>query len=237
MSNVTAQPEFEYQQTDTFLQLHFNKPRQALSSAILNGGLGSIEGVLNLKVPKQLNNPPNPTHTLEQFIAQQGWSGRYLGKMTAASMDSFRIARQTSDRYQVTTLVTTGLGNAKRVGEPAEETQTGSQAPDAGTINMIVICNQQLADHALAEAFMLTTEAKTAVLQDLNIHSAFAEGIATGTGTDALTIVSGEHKPMAEYCGKHTELGECMALSVMNALQDSLAWEVRRLQSKKAPAQ
>jgi len=125
----------------------------------------------------------------------------------------------------VEALVTAGLSNARRAGDPAECRDFGEAPQTAGTINTIIITNARLADAAMVEAVLTATEAKTAVLQQLGARSLSSGKLATGTGTDAIAIVSGDGPPEIHFCGKHVVFGEMIACAVMQAIEDSLKGE------------
>lgn len=95
-------------------------------------------------------------------------------------------------------------------------------APATGTINTLVLTDARLGTAALAEALMVATEAKAAALQSLGVFSPVSGGTATGTGTDATAVAGGHGPATAEWCGKHTLLGEMIAGAVIDALTDSL---------------
>jgi adenosylcobinamide amidohydrolase len=142
--------------------------------------------------------------------------------MTAATMDSFEQVRRAEQNVQVTALVTAGLSNAKRAGEPAEWRQMGNSAGTPGTINIIILTNARLTDAAMVEAVVTVTEAKSAALQDLNVRSRTTGSQSTGTGTDSVAIVSGFGPIRIHHCGKHVLFGEMVATVVMQAITNAV---------------
>jgi len=75
---------------------------------------------------------------------------------------------------------------------------------------------------AMVEATMLATEAKAAALQNANILSSVSQQIATGTGTDAIAVVSGSGPQEIAFCGKHVLLGETIGRLVISAVESSI---------------
>jgi adenosylcobinamide amidohydrolase len=69
---------------------------------------------------------------------------------------------------------------------------------------------------------MMVTEARAVALRRLGVRSRTTDRPATGTGTDAIAVVSGVEPPVLTYCGKHTVFGEVLANCVIDALVDSL---------------
>jgi len=116
-------------------------------------------------------------------------------------------------------MLTSGLTNARRAGDPADYRRI-----PAGTINIIFLTNARLTPAAMVETIMTITEAKCAVLSELKIKSTLTGKIATGTGTDAIAVVSGYGSTEISYAGKHVLFGEITAKAVMQALKESLAW-------------
>ena len=92
-----------------------------------------------------------------------------------------------------------------------------------GTINAVVLASAALAQPARVELITVATEARAALLQELNIVSPLSGGLATGT--DAIAIVCGAAEASAEppirFAGKHTILGERVALLMMAAIRES----------------
>lgn len=201
----------------------FTRPHRVLSSAVLNAGLIMADRIINLKVPP--HNPLDPIQTAPEktiagYCSAAGWRGTVVGMMTAASMDSVRVAVQQTPTVQLAVIVSAGLSNARRAGDAADPPSL--QSPPAGTINTIVLTNRCLTDAAMVEAVVIATEAKAAALQDLNIFSPLSHQTATGTGTDAIAVVSGIDSYPLPFAGKHTLFGERLARAVIEALTASL---------------
>jgi len=211
----------------------FGKPCRVLSSAVLNGGLTEACQLLNMKVSQnhhgRKENFETPELTLQHHADDLKLTGPTIGMMTSASMRSYRSAVLCWDDIFVQTIVTSGVANAKRVGEPAEWRRLDAPRPAVGTINLVCMTNLALTIPAMVEAVMMVTEAKAAVLQDLAVPSAATGAIATGTGTDAVAVVSDPDGRPACYCGKHVLLGEKLARTVSASLKASIkAWSPPR---------
>ncbi|MCP4694821.1 MAG: adenosylcobinamide amidohydrolase, partial [Desulfobacterales bacterium] len=134
----------------------------------------------------------------------------------------FRRVRQEEQGVEVTALVTAGVSNARRAGDPAECREMVEADPAPGTINIIMLTNARLTRAAMVEAVITVTEAKTAALQDLGVQSTSTGVPATGTGTDAIAIAPGLAPPVIPYCGKHVLFGQMLASTVMQAIKESL---------------
>ena len=212
--------------TEQHLHVAFAAERTVLSSAVLGGGLCPARHIVNLRVPKnnhlekQAYGPPE--ETIRAYSRRRGWDGPVVGMMTAASMDSFRRVDRQEQGVTVTTLVTAGVSNAVRSGDPADCRVIGEATPEAGTVNIIVVTNARLTEAALVEAAMAVTEAKAAAFANLGIRSISTGQPATGTGTDAVAIAAGNGPTAIRFCGKHLLFGEMLADTTIRAISDSL---------------
>lgn len=208
--------------TPAHLHLGFNRPRRVLSSAPLNGGLVQADHLLNLRVAKSGEVNETPDETLQRYSRENGWSGLVVGMMTAASMNSCRYAAVTEQAVSIEVLATCGLANARRIGDPADVPQMAVRPLEMGTINLVAMTSARMSDAAMAEALMMVTEAKAAVLQEFGVRSPVSGNLATGTGTDVVAIVSGEGPEEVAWCGKHLLFGEHLGRMVMQALGSSV---------------
>ncbi len=214
------------------IHLAFAATRQTLSSAVLGGGWGRAKHWLNKRVgSSQAAAEYLPAEqTLAAYCAAQGWRGDVIGMMTAASMQSLRLVEGRVDGCALALLLTVGLANARRAGDPADAVdrlgeQTAAGASQPGTINMALVASAELSQAAMVEALMIVTEAKAAALQSLSVLSPVSGQTATGTGTDSLVVFNGLPRDGAEpiaYCGKHTRLGEWLGRAVIAGITDSV---------------
>ena len=230
------------EQTPDHIHLEFEKPHRVLSSAVLNGGFYQANHFLNMLVPPSYSQHcplalEDPTVTLERYCHEKGWPGAAIGMMTAASMKSLRVVHDVLPGAELAgealvgeslaVVVTTGLENARRAGDVAEFKALTSTPNKVGTINMAIVTSAYLTTAAMVETVAVATEAKAAVLQELNIISPVSGGVATGTGTDAIAIFSGndeKNRQPVKFTGKHTLFGERVAQLVIKALRSSINW-------------
>ncbi len=214
------------EQTPDHLHVQFDTPYQVISSAVLGGGFTEASHILNVKVEKNLKGNDStfksPEGMLSKYCIEHSWKGHTVGMMTAASMDSYRMARATEKDVDIIVLVTTGLSNARRAGDYAEHRQIKPAVSDAGTINIICLTSIGMVPAAMIEAVMTATEAKAAALQNLDIKSPVSNEPATGTGTDSIAIAANPIAEKIQYCGKHVVFGEILARLVMEAVTSSV---------------
>jgi len=205
------------------IHVAFSAPQRVMSSAILNGGLVKADHIVNLKVPLDSSSCEAPDKSLRDYANTQGWQGNVVGMMTAASMNSLRIEQACIEGVDIAVLVTTGINNARRAGDKADIQELLDVTEEVGTINLILICSARLTDAAMLEAVMVATEGKAAALQEMAVLSSVSGRLATGTGTDAIAVVSGDGPQEIAFCGKHVLLGECIGRLVIAAVTRSIA--------------
>lgn len=212
--------DWHWQHSGDYFSLHWAQPRPCLSSAVFNGGLCQARALLNLRVSGDPVPPLlTPEQSLHQAATRLGLPTPCLGMMTSASMNSFRYRQTTYGGHAIAILLSCGLGNARRAGDPAD--WLGHSPPPAGTINSVLITDLQLSTASQVELLSLLTEAKAATLGELGINSPLSAKPATGTGTDATAIISGHGRP-ERWFGKHTKVGEQTARLYMDALRSSI---------------
>lgn len=207
------------------VHLQFDSPVEILSSAVLNGGYIWASHILNMRVPKNVEENEMellpPSVTLRKYMDKHNLKGTSVGMMTAASMDSFSSNTVSCEDVIVESFITVGLSNARRAGDPADLKSFGDIILDPGTINIILGTNAKLSSQAMVEAIMIASEAKAAIMQELNIISPISKKIATGTGTDSIVFFNGSGRKI-NYCGKHVLFGEMIASSIANCMKDSI---------------
>lgn len=204
--------------------LCFAQPQRCLSSAVVNGGLVYSRGFLNmhLRHDRPLGSA-GPQARLNAELAARHLPADSVGMMTGASMRSLRLASVQLEDHQILLLLTSGLSNARRAGDHADQRSLADELSATGTINMALVSTLALTPAAMAETLATLTEAKAAALQDLAVTSPVSGQIATGTGTDATAVFCASDGVGLRYTGKHTRFGEVAARLVIDALRDSLA--------------
>ncbi len=148
-----------------------------------------------------------------------------VGLGTAVTMDKAAIVTMGKGPTEVTAIVTAGVeGNGGRAGDPCSYDESeGFKEQKHGTIVIILLINARLTVSTMARAIMTATEAKTCALQQLMARSLYSHGIATGSGTDQIAIVSNDSSELTlNDAGKHSCLGELIGRSVIRAVTEAL---------------
>lgn len=215
---------------DDTLVVDLKTPRRVLSSAPRHGGLVTARSIINHQVPDRFvcDGEPSdngrrrwgdPARYLRLIAESRSAPQPCVGLMTAVLMQRLIVLREEWENLWVEGFFTVGVTNAVRAGEPAVQRPTTSAA---GTINMILVTNAALSASAMVTLVQVATESKTASLLAHNVRSQSGRSGATGTGTDAVVVVSGDDIRL-RYSGTHTRIGEMVGRLVMNGLQQGLA--------------
>jgi adenosylcobinamide hydrolase len=226
MKNIDLTEKITLEITDQHIHILLSEPHQTLSSAVLNGGIFSATGILNMKVQQNINEQDYalpPEKMLLKYCQENNWSTDTVGLITAAEMGSLRIAKREIEGIEIFAMVTAGLSNALRAGDPAKFHCFESRLIP-GTINTVILITAKMTDAALAECLIISTEAKALALQEAGVKSIVSNLPATGTGTDSTCIVSGNSNNVIKYCGKHTIIGELVANATIEAITSSISW-------------
>ncbi len=208
----------------------FPAPRTALSTGA-GGGLGKYSGLFNQRLPKGIVMESDlPGGSVEAYMA--GVALRLAcpgasGLLTSARMECYGHAVVFADGLSVEVFATGGVeGNAARAGEePQYREVDGGFQPIGGTINIFAFLSFALSPGTLARALITVTEAKSAVLAELGVHSICGGYTATGTGTDGAVIVMDDAGREYRDIGTHSETGFLLAQAVKQAVAQTLANE------------
>jgi adenosylcobinamide amidohydrolase len=167
---------------------------------------------------------------LSKLATSLGIRDKFVGLMTAVSLADLVLVREAYDQIWVEGFVTVGISNAVQAGEPVMPRQRTNSSAHPGTINLILVTNARLSASAMVGIVQVATEAKTAALLRAKVKSWTGRPGATGTGTDAVVVVSG-NGPSLRYSGTHTILGELVGRVIGMAVTEGLAgygrWHAR----------
>ena len=213
------------------LLVEFTRPMKILST--LAGERTGIRAVANhfFPPPSWRLDHHNGLANLEEYTLQALGlpknSSAFL--YTGADMDNLSIVKKTYRHLDVYALVTAGVkSNALRMAtdtgkfypeELFSDTAIQQTNENPGTINIILLTNVSLTPRAMTKAMVNITEAKSAVLQDLDVRSTPTPltNQATGTGTDNILVVQGSGVSI-DRTGGHTKIGQIIAEAVYEAV-------------------
>ncbi|MEU6779265.1 adenosylcobinamide amidohydrolase [Nonomuraea angiospora] len=180
-----------------------------ISSALLGGGIGPREWVLNAQVVAGYSRMDPVDHLLSL-----GPEGAGVGMLTAASVDR---CVQASDGG-VEAYATVGLRVPTWAAAPEGSADPELAPMRVGTINIVTVLPVAMTDAALVNAVMTVTEAKSQAL----IEAGFP---CTGTASDAVCVAVPAHGPEELFGGPRSEWGARAARAVHAAVrQGAEAW-------------
>ena len=204
-----------------------------ISSAVLGGGIGPREWVLNAQVASGYRRLDPADH-----LRELGPDGPGVGMMTVAHAD--RYVRRCDGGVEA--VATVGLRHptwaaappdaADPILEPGGEVRhapprAGDAAPDGGgpghdgrapvpgTINILVVVPVAMCDAALVNTVMTVTEAKTQALAETGFPG-------TGTASDAVCVAVRDDGPKEPFGGPRSAWGARIARAVHAAVLDGV---------------
>ncbi|MEU9953554.1 adenosylcobinamide amidohydrolase [Streptomyces sp. NPDC047939] len=194
------------------LELHHHVWRlgpgwRVCSSAVLGGGIGPRDWILNAQVPGGYPRM-DPDRHLAEIAAAERLTGPGAGLMTAADVTAYTLAADEG----VTATATCGLG-VRGWAAAAAEGSGGPQPP--GTVNIVVTLPAPLTDAALVNAVATATEAKVQALLDAGLD-------CSGTPTDSVCVAAPAPSPDSgvgePFAGPRSRWGARLARAVHAAV-------------------
>jgi len=218
----------------TSIIIRFPGPRSVLSTSWLNGGhREDLTAVFNHQIPLEACEACHSGASVKEYLEEVASSlsldpASSTGLITRAEMKNAAIVSESFRDLAVTAVVTAGVDkNGGRAGDPASYYEIDGQYESVGgTINILLIINAALPEYAINTALITATEAKVVALQQLMAKSMYSSGIATGSGTDMMCIISNLDADLSlTDAGKHSKLGELIGKSVIRATTAALKLE------------
>jgi adenosylcobinamide hydrolase len=191
------------------------------SSTSVRGGLVTSRAIVNLRTTSTQSLRNSPEVLVGRYTRRKRLGPGVVGLLTAAPLQYAQCVLKEEGGIKVLAIVTAGVSNALNVSERTPVSHSGGAFPATGTINTIIVTDAELADECLISTVITATEAKTAALLDLRVRSAATGSQATGTGTDAVVVVSGRGAPV-RYAGGHTLFGQLVGEVVHAAVSRAL---------------
>lgn len=192
-------PGVHFERREITVALRLDAPWQVLSSAVLGGGWRHARSLVHLHVPLTYRGD-RPERELREVATSLALAGPTVGLMTAVDLAHTQVMAGVAEGVAVRALVTVGLGNATRPGEPAT-------ASGPGTINAIVLVDRPVRAPAAVELAMVLAEAKAAALVESGLTTV-SGARASGTSTDAIAIFWRRTAGLEiRHAGAATELG------------------------------
>ena len=245
LARHTMQTTFRIRQQTLIVDL--GGVRSVLSSAPRAGGMTRARYILNHQVAakpvekegrgwRTEAREGDPARALSRLAIELGIREKFVGLMTAVLIEDVVTVRAAHGQIWVEGFITVGTSNAVRAGERVILNRSNDRGTYPGTINVILVTNARLSGSAMVGMVQVATEAKTAALFDADVKSWTGLSGATGTGTDAVVVVSGDGARQ-RYSGTHTVLGELVGRVVGTSVTEGLAryvrWHARHTQERR----
>lgn len=206
---VRVEPELGARTEDgrdvPLLVWRFPEPLRAISSGPLGGGVGVRHWVINATVPMSYHRDDPDVH-LAELADRLGLAGPGVGLLTGVDVSEVVDATEAGVRVWATV----GLGAP--IWAAAPDPPVPAPARTVGTVNIVALLPVRLGDAALVNAVATVTEAKAQALRELGLP-------ATGTATDAVTVLCPPDGPADPYGGPRSRWGAPLARA---------AWQVVR---------
>ncbi len=202
------------------------KNLECLSNAAINGGRVKSNSIVNHHVSLKFNHT-NLEDVLNPVRERFNLSKTMIGLLTAVEMADAILINEKVDNIDFTIILTAGLTNTSGpkiyISDVLEESDTSPYEP--GTINIILLINCKLTEHAIVNLFITITEAKTLLLNKLNVRTKDGS-LATGTSTDTIVVGFTDVGKLVEWSGYATKFGQSIGQNVFKALSKALKGKV-----------
>lgn len=216
-TETAAAPTLALERDGSWLVARLAAPHRLLSWAIVGGGLRRGDAVAWLAVREEDLRPPvDERDLMHRRLVERGLDGA-VGLMTSCDLDRAVTHEVRWAERSARCVVTVGLGNALRAGDPP------GMSARVGTINLLCVVDEPLADSAMLEALALAAEARTLAVCEAGVASRRSGAPASGTGTDCIVIAAPEGGAGARYAGKHTVAGHLIGAAVREAVARGVA--------------
>jgi len=218
--------------SDKYMVLELVSPRHVVSTSPLNGGYGeSISSIFNYdETPEgggwcQMKAETYAEHL--KIVAETIGLNPVVttGLSTTVNIENTVIVNALYHGHEINVICTAGLDiNASRAADPSGYDELLIK-PDMhkGTINIICHCDLNIPSGSLTRMLITLTEAKTAAIQELMVGSCYSEGLATGSGTDGVIVISNPSSVTeVTNVGAHAVLGEIIGKLTKKAVKKAL---------------
>ncbi len=180
-------------------------PWLAVSSAVLGGGVGPRNWVVNATVANTYDRL-DPDRHLTEIATSLGLTGDGIGLLTA--VDVREVVHRADGGVRVA--VTTGIG-----AHPTWAAGPAAACEPVGTINAICWLPVRLTEAALVNAVATVAEAKAQAL--------FESGVpGTGTPTDSVVVLCPPDGDAEPFGGPRSVVGGAIARAVHSAIRARL---------------
>ncbi|TGL75812.1 adenosylcobinamide amidohydrolase [Leptospira yasudae] len=211
----------------SWLEIDLKEAHNVLSWAVIGGGWTQTDRIVWHRVRNEDLSPEiEPSDYFRGQLSQREKSGNVVGFLTSASLENYSEVSLQRETLQIKSMVTAGLGNAVRIGDPP------FVSPSYGTINILVQCSAPMDLSASLEAISLIAEARTLAVLEADVKSKVSRDFSTGTGTDCIAFASPLLGDPIRYTGKHTLSGHLIGKAVYESVQQGIEkWKEEKIKA------
>lgn len=195
--------------------LRFSRPLRTVSTGPVGAGHSAVNALLNVAVTSDLDSA-RPELSTDRIADLAGIAKPYAGFITSVDLRNAITRFETDGTRSVLGVGTVGVLNAARPGESSYEDQQ-----PAGTINLLIAVDADLAPGAHNEAIAIATEAKVLSLIEAGVKTPDG-GVATGTSTDATGIACTGRGSREQYAGLVAPVGYLIGRVVREIVGEGL---------------
>jgi len=190
----------------------FSETFESISSAAVNGGVSSIDWLLNIRVPSDYARCDLDQHA-EEVASALHLSGAGSALFTAADVRKVQRASVAGVTVDSTVGVTKPTW--------ASDASGGWGDWQPGTINIVAQLPVSLSISAAVNAVITVTEAKAQAL--------FQHGVpGTGTASDSVVICWPKRVEREEFCGPRSQWGSLLAQATFQTIDMGLSVHPRK---------
>lgn len=190
----------------------FDGRYESMSSAAVNGGVQSIDWLLNVRVPSDYSRCDLDAHAAE-IVNDLGLSGFGSTLFTAADVRKVQHASING------VVVDSTVGVTKPTWASDVSSGWGDWQP--GTINIVAQMPVALTLSAAVNAIITITEAKT--------QSLFQHGVpGTGTASDSVVVCWPSSSHREQFCGPRSQWGSLLAQATFQSIDKGLLVHPRK---------
>ena len=195
---------------------------ECLSNAVLNGGRTRSNLIVNHNVTLDFDHS-TIDQTFNKIKTKFNLNKSMIGLLTAVNMEDMVLINEKVDGINYTLILTAGILNPagpcdEELVKYKKENNSINDSKNIGTINIILIIDGILTEHALVNLFITITEAKTLILRKYDVLTKNGNP-ATGTSTDTIMVAYTGVGKTIEWAGYATEFGQSIGKSIIKALE------------------
>ena len=145
---------------------------------------------------------------------------------TAANMENASVGTTECNGVGISVAITAGIrGNGGCAGDPAKFDEAERYLETNGTIVILLSVDAELSDTSMLRIMNMMTQAKSAVIQEMQAKSLYSHRLATGSGTDQIAVISHRNGVILEEFEQDSALSASIVGLVRENLYRAFDWQ------------